>query len=256
MSSALVGKKLLITREQSQAEELKQLLVTHQAEPIVTPLLRFDAIPFQDGTALLSEIRQFDWIFFTSANTVHFFHQLTKAKPSDIPKKIAAVGEKTAKALQEYGYHTDFIPTRYNGETLVHEFYEQYGRASIAYLCGEKARREIPDLLHKYGINFKKIVLYRTIKNDAIEQKLIQVVKNEKLDAILFTSPSTVEAFCDMVPDAILSNIKEQYLVAAIGTTTANTLHELKFQHVIFPEKFTIEAMVHELATHFFKKNR
>src|SRR5690606_73686 len=109
---------------------------------------------------------------------------------------------------------------------------------------------------HKYGIDFKKIVLYRTIKNDAIEQKLIQVVKNEKLDAVLFTSPSTVEAFCDMIPDAILSHIKQQYLVAAIGTTTANTLHELKFQHVIFPEKFTIEAMVHELATHFSKKNR
>jgi len=256
MSSPLAGKKLLVTREKNQAKELTALLEKKEAHPIVTPLLKFASIPLEDVANTLEEISKYDWIFFTSANTVHFFQELTKNKTIDLPMKIAAVGEKTAKALLQYGYKTDFIPSLYNGETLVNEFYTKYGTESVAYLCGEKARPEIPSLFEEYGIQFKKIVLYRTIMNKDIREDLKKIIQEDKLDGLLFTSPSTVEAFCEMIPDHLLPTIKANLLAVAIGTTTASSLEHYNFQQVIYPEKFTIDEMVREVESYFLMKNR
>lgn len=255
MSSPLAGKKLLVTREQNQAEELKELLIKYDALPIVTPLLKFASIPIEEVSTTLEEINKYDWIFFTSANTVHFFQKLNEGRSLALPKKIAAVGEKTAKALEHYGYKTDFIPSRYNGETLVKEFHAKYGKESVAYLCGEKARPEIPTLFQECGIYFEKIILYRTIMNRDIQHELVKIMQNEKMDGLLFTSPSTVEAFCELLPTDLLTVVKSNQLTVAIGTTTAASLEYHNFQQVVYPEKFTIDAMVQELERYLLMKN-
>ncbi len=70
------------------------------------------------------------------------------------------------------------------------------------------------------------------------------------MDACLFTSPSTVKTFIEFADAYYLEKTKKETLAVAIGLTTATELKKQGFQHVIYPQKYTIEAMVEQLVAY------
>jgi len=133
--SELRGWKVVITRPESQAGELTNLLASHGAETLVIPAIEIGP-PGDGGESLHNACRNlasFDWIVFTSANAVAFFvealeklglprvsvlgsgavvaaHQVRRAK-------IAAVGQATASALRDAGLRVDLVGDQ-GAETL------------------------------------------------------------------------------------------------------------------------------------------
>ncbi len=251
MSKALKGKKLLITREEKQAQPLVELVQHAGAEPFLAPLLQFQPIYSKNNEQALKKIQeQVDWLFFTSANTVYFFEAYRKQLGLTFSQKIAAVGVKTSHALMEYGYTVHFQPSIYSGAVMVPEFINKFGKEQkIALIGGESARDEIPDLLQKNHVSFQQVAIYRTMKNDAGRKKLRYALKQE-MDACLFTSPSTVKTFIEFADAYYLEKTKKETLAVAIGLTTATELKKQGFQHVIYPQKYTIEAMVEQLVAY------
>ena len=77
--------------------------------------------------------------------------------------------------------------------------------------------------------------------------RLNELLTEDLIDFITFTSPSTVEAFVKMV-DTIP---KKNYI--CIGTTTEQRATELGIQSITPPEEFTIEAML-ETICNYIKK--
>ncbi|UOQ86178.1 uroporphyrinogen-III synthase [Gracilibacillus salinarum] len=242
MNKPLSGKRIMVTREAKQALPLVYLLESYGAHCERVPLLYFEKCLLEDVQKSLQEISQYDWLFFTSANTVHFFDQFVKKLGLKIDQKIAAVGEKTAQLLEEYGYRVDFVPSIFAGSTMVREFREIVSSCHIALLCGSNARREIPEQLQQQGLSFEKIVIYRTMKNKEVIPLLQE--KATEMNAVFFTSPSTVNTFHQFLAASLLEQVKKNVTAVAIGSTTSEALEKHGFQQIIYPETFTIENMV------------
>ena len=75
----------------------------------------------------IKNIAIYDWIIFTSTNSVNIFFEkfLREKSIEEIKnKKIASVGPKVAKALKKFSISTDLLPEKYTAENLVESFSE------------------------------------------------------------------------------------------------------------------------------------
>jgi len=74
--------------------------------------------------------------------------------------------------------------------------------------------------LSRQGFRADEIVVYETFFPEESGKMLVEKVKSEKLDILLFTSPSTVEHFMSAVRRAGLEERVKDAVVAAIGPVT------------------------------------
>ena len=235
----LANKKILITREASQAKEFTKLIELSQGKPILAPLLKINSVNFT-----MKNLDDYNWIFFTSANGVECF--LSNLENKELLKKcrIAAVGHKTEQALKKYNIEADFIPTVYNALKMSAEFLEKYPNANNLLLVrGNLSRNILPDFFTKHNILFDKVVVYETVENKESKELLNYIYSNEKIDYITFMSPSTIKSFIKLLDDKY-HTIAKQTKVVCIGTTTENLALKEGFEHVHIPEEFTAESMI------------
>lgn len=252
MESALLGNKILITREAKQAKELSEKVKALGGFPINVPLLKISSKNSFKNQQLFERLEQFKWIFFTSANGVNCFFQFAqKYRVKNLDSyTYAAVGEKTNQALKKHGYRSTFIPSVYNAEVMAEEFLKQYEQTGpILLVRGSRSRDVLPTAFSKHNMEFSEMEVYETDFNYENKNKLQTVLSKNDLDFITFTSPSTVEAFVEMT-----ERIPATPCVC-IGTTTEQRAQELGFNSVISPKEFTIEAMLITIME-YIKKER
>jgi uroporphyrinogen-III synthase len=102
-------KNIIITREASGFEEVKDLFIKLGFNPISFPLIKFEPVEIKNFN-----FEDYEYLIFTSKNAVkYFFSQIPK-----IDKKIIAVGEKTAKYLEKLGYKDIIVPEVFSAEGL------------------------------------------------------------------------------------------------------------------------------------------
>lgn len=249
------NKRILITRNEPKASEFAEKIKRYGGYPIVTPLIKIDCQADEKYEGILEHIEDFEWIFFTSANGVNCF--FTALKANNKVKRIkhvnfAVVGPKTNIALQKFGYKADFIPSIYNAKTMAPEFLEKYHpRGSVLLVRGQLSGTILNDAFSKLGISFDTIEVYKTVTNMEIKAILNKTLEIETLDYITFTSPSSVDAFIELVekPDEFFSET-----VVCIGTTTEKRVLEHGFRHVLLPETFTIEGMIQRMNEHILNE--
>src|SRR5579871_5521042 len=102
----LDSRRILVTRAAHQAGKLSQGLRELGATPVEVPVL--DILFLDSLDECLPNIQQYDWILFTSANTVRALEARGKAlgiNPARTARaKIAVVGAATAAAAREVGW--------------------------------------------------------------------------------------------------------------------------------------------------------
>jgi uroporphyrinogen-III synthase len=76
-----------------------------------------------------------------------------------------------------------------------------------------------------------------------------------RADAILFFSPSAVNAFRDLVEVGVLSSLREAAAVGAIGPVTFSALREAGMRCNFQAQEPTGEEIVGALAAHFERAN-
>jgi uroporphyrinogen III methyltransferase/synthase len=108
----LIGKRILITRPRTAANNLAIKLKRLDAVPIVCPLLRV-VIPRENSAldAAASDVAAYNWLAFTSAHGVKAFWRRLVACGLDARRlsgcKLAALGFATARQLSRYGLKAD-----------------------------------------------------------------------------------------------------------------------------------------------------
>lgn len=191
-----------------------------------------------------------DWLIFTSQNAVESFFGTLKEAKRDMRffagTKIAVIGEKTAKALEEHGVYYDFLPTKADGRTFAKELKEAIcDDSSVWYLKGQEGSRELADVFAK-NPKYKEIVVYENREITYTPEVLDEIhLKMKQADGIFFTSASAVRRICKMkviLPDEIYS----------IGPATTAQLAECGACKVKQAETPSYEALV-ELS---IRKNR
>ena len=236
----LFGKKIVVTRTRQQASKLGRQLENLGAEVLEFPTIKIAAPSdnFKSLDAAISDIKNFAWIIFTSANGVEKFFERLKLFKLDARalsnSKIAVIGSATAEKLSSYGISADLIPEKFCAESLVDALKNSVAGKNILIARAEIAREVLPRELEKFGANVTIAAAYKTVANTPPKINFAEV------DLITFTSSSTVENFVAVAGVETLKKIK----TAAIGTITAQTLKNFGVTADIVAKEFTIAGLV------------
>jgi uroporphyrinogen III methyltransferase/synthase len=232
----LFGRTIVVTRAREQASELRDRLHALGAEVLELPSIALQPIDFT-----VPDLAQFAWLVFTSANGVAaFFHRLDGDARSLAGLSVAAIGPGTAGALRARGVRADLVPERFVAESLVDAFPAGPGRVLLAR--AETARDVLPDGLADKGWQVDVLAVYRTVQAEP-DHEALERVRSGAVDAVTFTSSSTVTNFCDLVGDFA----GPQPLVACIGPVTAQTAKERGLRIDAVAEEHTIDGLVSTL---------
>lgn len=257
-SSALSGKRILVTRAKEQAGALSRLIEQAGGTSIELPLLRFE-LPEKIGKAefTVNDLEHYDWIVFTSVNGVRFFQMLLERHHRVLQKqiKIAAVGSKTKRAIEQLGYQVDVFPDEFVAESLATTLINHTVTGQRILLArGNLSRSVLPEMLKQAGLEVTDLVVYETKCNDAVKESLTSVIKTKSVDVITFTSSSTVTYFAEMIGAPDLKRELEGIIVACIGPIAAETARSLGLEPEVVPDVYTANGLVQAIIDYFQSK--
>src|SRR6185503_19134594 len=106
------------------------------------------------------------------------------------------------------------------------------------------AREILPTGLRSLGAHVDTIETYQTIKPNIERTEVIRIFEENSIDAITFTSSSTVSNFAELTGLTDLSDLLATTLVACIGPTTAETAARYGLIRLIQPEHYNASALV------------
>jgi uroporphyrinogen III methyltransferase/synthase len=243
--------KVVITRSRKGNAELARSLKAIGFEPLQMDTIEF--LPPEDWSSVdasLKRLREFDWLLLTSPTGAEFFAQrmkaLSLAMPWDGKPEVAAVGEKTRGALQREGIKVGFVPSAYLTRALAEQLPRGRGMR-LLLLRADIGDPEFVATLERQGFLVTDLTVYRTSSVAGDEKEATEPAIRDA-DAILFASPSAVEAFMKRLDsDAEASALTERLLAVCIGPVTAKAARERGFVRIITPKIHTIESLVREL---------
>ena len=253
----LFGKRVLVTRAVHQAGSLAQLLRDEAAQPVLAPTIRIE--PPADPSELrraVKALRRYDWIVLTSANAAEaLFAAIVEAgldSRSLGDSKLCAIGSKTDGVLRNHGVRADLVPTVSQAEGVVEALGPKLGEGIRVLLPRAEVGREIlPDSLRARGAEVEVVPAYRTVPPGPREaQRIRELVHPEELDAVLFTSSSTVRHLWAVLGDGAAERLARVPLFS-IGAITTKTAADLGLPIAATAGHQTIEALVEALRSYY-----
>ena len=264
MNSPLTGKAVVVTRALHQADELNQALRMCGAMPLSYPCIAI--VPPADPSALNQAVRDllagaFDWVVFTSSNSVRAvaesLNTISPVHQLNQRLKIAAIGTTTAQVVNdELGLFTNLIPTEHQAAQIANELSAVLPRGARVLLPqSEIADPALSQSLAAIGIAVTIVIAYRTVVGSG-GVDVPGLLQTGQVDAIIFTSPSTVENFLQRLQAngryiVDLNNI----CLAAIGQTTARAVERSGLTAQVVSSSQTITDLVSALE-HYFAVER
>lgn len=252
---SLAGRRIVVTREQAQAEAFIRRIEERGGEAIACPVIRF--VQPADGSVLddaLQKLPAFDWIFFTSVNGVaFFFHRLCElgSDMHEFSGRIAAVGTKTAAALEARGLSVQHIPGSFTAEHLLSAMKGTLQPGQKVLLPRSAIGRDVlPEGLRMLGMEVTDAPAYDTVKAKENIGELKALLATKQVDMITFTSPSTVRNLLDEF------SVKErhQYLegvhIAAIGPITAKAVQEAGLDVHVMGDEYSIDGLIEAMSNY------
>jgi uroporphyrinogen-III synthase len=194
-------------------EEWAAAFVLAGAVPLAYPTIVIT--PPESWQALdeaMARLKSYDWMVFTSQTAVDFFGNRlpTGQFPAGMRPKIAAVGRRTALAIQLRGARVALVATDSRQEGLVEALRDLPPGARILCPLAASGRPLLVQSLRARGCIVDVVTVYR------IEPRT-NLPAPPEFDVATFASPSALRAFVKgLGPQALAEKA-----VAVIGPTTA-----------------------------------
>jgi uroporphyrinogen-III synthase len=190
----LAGRTVLITRPLEQSQALVAELERRGARVLVAPAIELVPVRSAALTRALRELAagRFDWITLTSRQTVDVLASRIGAE--DVRAKAAAIGEGTASAFRSWtGRDPDLVPKAFTTLSLARSFPRGSGRVLCAR--ADIAPNGLEDALETKGWSPVRVDAYRTRMPKRLPAEAREALGRAEVDAITFTSASTVRGF-------------------------------------------------------------
>jgi uroporphyrinogen III methyltransferase/synthase len=240
----LFGRRVLVTRAREQASELSRHLEALGAEAVELPLIRLEPIDTAEPAMPRGE---YDWVVFASAHAVSCFWRRLDRDGLDWralgQARIAAVGPATQRALAEHHLRADFLPSVYEAARIVAEFPEELTGRRVLLPRAVDAPPVLPEGLRGAGAEVEVLPVYRNVLDTEGVDEMRRQLEAGQLDAVTFTSSSTVQNFRQLMRDVTLDGV----VVACIGPSTAATARELGVTVSVVAEEHTVPGLVRSL---------
>jgi uroporphyrinogen III methyltransferase/synthase len=255
----LFGKRVLVTRAREQAGGAAAMLRERGADPVVVPTIEIH--PPSDPSAMIDAVQsmaeRYDWVVLTSANGVDRLWAEMRRQGRDArtfgKAKIAAIGPGTATALERCGLTADVIAKEHRGEALAAEVLAAMGGATGRVLVAraQVARDVVPDTLRAAGCTVDVVPVYETRPPPRpLLEALAALLEGGEIDAVTFTSSSTVDHLCDALGARAIA-LLARTTVASIGPITTETAKKRGVRVDVMAAEYTIPGLVSALEEHF-----
>lgn len=253
----LAGRRIVITRPRGANAEWRGQLEALGADVIDLPLIQVTK-DYDKHTLVevFTELSQYEWLVFTSANGARFFFEEFKRAFDDIRAlglvQIAVVGEATAEVVREHHLRVELQPKKANAEELAKLLSERESldSAKILVVTGNLNRDTLVDKLSEARAIVDRLPIYKTEETNLAGDPVAGDFRQHGADAILFASPSAVQSFFDQAAALKLSAKARHPLSGSIGATTTAAMKQLGL-----PVDFeATEANLGSLVTALLKK--
>ena len=250
----LFGKRVLVTRSRSQSAALVGLLADAGAEPIEIPTIEIEPVDdAEDTDTVLSNLVAYDWVVFTSTNSVERLFERLDTLGRDAREfrssQVAAIGTATAASLREHGIIADIVARESQSQSLVDGLAERSIDGLRILLPGAETRPErLAQGLKRLGGIVKDLTLYRTVLPTDSRARLADALESG-IDVVTFTSSSTVTNLVTLLDGgaARLNELK----IACIGPVTAETAHKSGLTVDIIATDSTAAGLVNAIVEHY-----
>ncbi len=236
------GKRILVTRPNGR--ELCDRLRTLGWDARAIPTVAIQAVePGSPFDTALRRLDTYDWIVVTSAAGVRavFDHLRHLRLPRSARPRWAAVGPATAAALRAEGAEVAFVPDRYLTTAIADGLGEITGWR-VLLPRADAASPDLPRLLRERGAHVDEVVAYRMVEGPEESREPLRRLLAEGIDAVIFTSGSTVRGFGRLIgdPAAALAGV----LIACIGPVTAHTVREMGLVPDVIAKEYTTDGLI------------
>lgn len=188
------GKNILVTGTRLMNFELQKAFGGN-----LTEISLIKTVPINYDAFTGTDLKSFSHIVFTSANGVNIFFEYLKKAKIDVRilsnSAFAAVGNKTALALEERGFYVDIIPDISNGRELANILCAER-HTKMLIIRAENGNSEMTDILSENGVCFTDLKLYRT-ETDYSKKELLNLCVKD-MDYVIIASGSAAKAFAEM----------------------------------------------------------
>jgi uroporphyrinogen III methyltransferase/synthase len=203
---------------------------------------------------------EFDWLIFTSANGVRFFFERLQQTGTDVRiwhrARLAAIGPQTAREIERHCLRVDLVPEDYRAEGVIVAL-------AAAGIAGKRvllpraagARAVLPEQLRALGATVDEIVTYESVPARAGVAEVVEMIAAGNIDAITFTSSSTVHNFVASAGGDVAESAKRT-AIGCIGPITAETARGYGMAVAIQPATYTVPAFAAALSQYFAGRAR
>ena len=156
-------------------------------------------------------------VILTSKTAVDHYFRMAEECRFEVPTemKYFCISEAVAYYLQKYvTYRKRKI---FHGKQTIQDLMEsikKHKKETFLLPCSDILRDSIPDSLDEEKIDYKKVVLYKTVASDLSDLESVQY------DVLVFFSPSGIESLLKNFPGFK----QNKTLIAAFGPTTAKAI--------------------------------
>ncbi len=251
----LFGWRVLVPRTKEQAGSLSARLRGFGAVPEEVPTISVEPPrnPQQMDKAIRGLVEgRYEWIAFTSVNAVRAVREKFDEYGLDARAfsglKIAAVGEKTAAAIEAWGLRADLVPSGEQSARGLLEDWPPYDDLldpinRVFLPRADIATETLVAGLLELGWEVDDVTAYRTVRATPPPAPTREAIKTGKFDAVVFTSSSTVRNLVGIAGKPHASTI-----IAVIGPATAKTAEEHGLRVDVLAPEPSVEVLVDALA--------
>jgi uroporphyrinogen III methyltransferase/synthase len=251
------GLRIVITRAGAQASGLARQIKSAGGAVVEFPTIEIQ--PPEDFAAFdaaIENIEQYDWLIFTSVNSVAPFlarlRRAGKAPGALASTHVGAIGPETAQRLSSEGITVSLVPERYQAEGILDAVKPELMKGKRVLIPrAAEAREVLPETLRSWGAAVDVVVAYRTALPRVDVAPLADSLRRGAIDAITFTSSSTVKNFIRLFGGKDLTEIAGRSAIACIGPITARTVEEAGGRPAIVADEFTTAGLTRAIVAHF-----
>ncbi|MBC6309458.1 uroporphyrinogen-III synthase [Listeria sp. FSL L7-1582] len=226
-----MSKHVLLTREARKNESWLDFLENAGFQVSAVPMIETRPHPCD------MVLDEYDWIVFTSANTVRYFFEQQETILETI--KIAVIGEKTATVLASYGYSPNFQPTLFTTEIFIKEWLALGLTAQHIFVPKSSiARDEIAKRFAQFEHIVTECAIYETVFPEEATNQLQSVMNSQSIDIAVFASPS---AWCHFIKS--YTGDIEALKIASIGPVTTSAIVKSGFSVAYEPDNYTMQQI-------------
>jgi uroporphyrinogen III methyltransferase/synthase len=235
----LAGKVVLVTRAADRSEQLVRLLERRGARPVLAPsieLVPARSAALTDALGLLVA-GEFEWIVLTSQATVEMLADRLPS-PRDVRAKVAVIGEGSGETWRRWSRRApELQPRTFTTAALGRAFPRGSGRVLCAR--ADIAPEGLEIALAAKGWEPTRVDAYRTRFPRALPKDARDALRAGEVDAITFTSASTVRGFI-----GALGPVKGNPKVVCIGPVTSREARVRGLHVAAVAKPHTMEGLV------------